>query len=83
MHRLPNLIAALLLLIDLGGAAAAQQIPPSLQPGRERDRFTESPVERFMRAGPIQPPPVVELPPKGGCEPRGPHRSKARARRSC
>jgi hypothetical protein len=83
MYRLPNLIAALLLLADIGGAAAAQQIPPSLQPGRERDRFTESPVERFMQAGPTQPPLVVELWPNGGCEPRRPHRSKARARRSC
>jgi hypothetical protein len=82
MHRLPSLIAALLLLTDLGGAAA-QRIPPSLQPGGERDRFTDSPVERFMRAGPTQPPPVVELRPNGGCEPRNQHRSKGKARKSC
>jgi hypothetical protein len=72
----------LLLLTDLGGAAA-QQIPSRLQPGRERDRFTESPVERFMQAGPTQRPPVVELRPNGGCEPRKPRCPKGHPRKSC
>jgi hypothetical protein len=81
MHRLPTLIAALLLLTDLGGAVA-QQIPSSLLPGRERDRFTESPVERFMQAGPTQPPPVVELRPNG-CEPRKPRHARGHTRKGC
>ena len=83
MHRLRPLFAGLLLLIDLGSTAIAQQIPSSLLPGRERDRFTPSPVERFMQAGPTQPPPVVELRPNGGCEPRKLHRTKGHARKSC
>jgi hypothetical protein len=29
-------------------------------PGRERERFTDSPVERFMRPGPFVAPPVVD-----------------------
>jgi len=82
VHRLPTLIACLLPLTDLGGAAA-QQIPSRLQLGRERDRFTESPVERFMQAGPTQRPPVVEPRPNGGCEPRKPPRSKGHPRKSC
>jgi hypothetical protein len=40
-------------------AAAGPQIPLSDLPGRERDRFTESPVEKFMRPGVPQPPQVL------------------------
>ena len=47
-------------------AAAGPQIPSSNLPGRERDRFTESPVEKFMRPGVPQPPQV--LAPWGGAQ---------------
>jgi hypothetical protein len=41
-------------------AAAQPQIPPSEMPGRERERFTDSPVERFMKPGSYVAPPVVD-----------------------
>jgi hypothetical protein len=63
--RLPSsVIAGLLIAASL--AVAAAQVPSSVMPGRERERFTESPVERFMRPAPIEPPRVVE-PAPGGC----------------
>jgi hypothetical protein len=40
-------------------ATAAPLVPSSELPGRERDRFTESPVERFMRSGPYVSAPVI------------------------
>jgi hypothetical protein len=54
------------LLIAASLAVAAAQVPSSVAPGRERERFTESPVERFMRPGLVEPPRVLELP-AGGC----------------
>ena len=48
-----------LLAAGISVAAAAPPVPSSEMPGRERDRFTESPVERFMRPGPYQAPQVV------------------------
>jgi len=54
------------LLIAASLAVAAAQVPSSVAPGRERERFTESPVERFMRPGPVEPPRVLE-PAAGGC----------------
>jgi hypothetical protein len=65
MRLLSSVIAGLLISATLGLAAAAQ-VPASVMPGRERDRFTESPVERFMRPGPFEPPRVIE-PAAGGC----------------
>lgn len=85
MLRLPHMIASLLLLAaGIGAAAAAGPQPSSSSlPGRERDRFTESPVERFMKPGPYQPPPVVGISPYGGCTPRKPHHGKPRVAKSC
>jgi len=40
-------------------ATAAPLVPSSEMPGRERDRFTTSPVERFMGPGPYVPAPVL------------------------
>ena len=51
-------IAGILLLIGIGVAGAAPNIPPSELPGRERERFLESPVERFMNA-PRQTEPLI------------------------
>jgi hypothetical protein len=76
MHR----TAALLVLL-LGGAAPAfaqATIPANQLPGRERERFIESPLERFMRPGPFAQPPVVDEPKsrrkssKRGKRPRNP-----------
>jgi hypothetical protein len=39
---------------------AASAIPSSEMPGRERERFNELPVERFMRPGPYLAPPAIE-----------------------
>lgn len=64
MRLLSSLVAGLLIAATLGLAAAAQ-VPASVMPGRERDRFTESPVERFMRPGPFETPRVIQ--PAGGC----------------
>lgn len=84
MHHLPAIVG-LLLAVGISVAAAAPLIPPSELPGRERDRFTDSPVERFMRPGPYQSPqaidPTIELP----CDVRKPRHSKSRSarRKSC
>ena len=48
-----------LLAAGISVAAAPPPVPSSEMPGRERDRFTESPVERFMRPGRYQAPQVV------------------------
>jgi hypothetical protein len=81
-HLLP-VIAGLVLAAGISFAAAAPAIPSSELPGRERDRFTDSPVERFMRPGPYQTPQVlVPIPP---CDPHKPTQSKSRSaqRKGC
>ena len=40
-------------------ASAASPVPPDALPGRERGRFTTSPVERFMEPGPYVYGPVL------------------------
>ncbi len=40
-------IAGILLAVGLSPAQAAPNIPPSELPGRERQRFLETPVDRF------------------------------------
>ena len=51
------------LLAGLSLAAAQPKISPSDMAGRERERFIDSPAERFMKPGPYLDPPVVSLPP--------------------
>ena len=80
-HRL-HAIVGLLLAAGVSPAAAAPPIPSSELPGRERDRFTESPVERFMQPGPYQAPPVVVPAAKARCGDHKPHRSQPR-RKGC
>jgi hypothetical protein len=46
--------AALLILAGLGVADAAPNIPSSELPGRERERFQKSPLDRFMQPGTTQ-----------------------------
>jgi hypothetical protein len=78
-------IVALLLAAGISVAAAAPPIPSSELPGRERDRFTDSPVERFMRPGPYQTPLVVEPTTEPQCDVHQPRHSKTRPpkRKSC
>ena len=45
----PGLFAGFLLLAGTVAASAAPNVPPSELPGRDRQRFLESPVERFMQ----------------------------------
>ena len=71
MNLLPYAIAAIA-AAGVSVALAAPPIPSSVMPGQERNRFTDSPVERFMQPGPYQPPPVVTLIPQG-CTPRKQH----------
>jgi hypothetical protein len=69
-------IAAILLLAGLSVAAAAPNVPPSELPGRERERFTPSPLDRFMQ--PIRPTePLV----RRDCHEPGTSRWKQRSRR--
>ena len=44
--------------------AQAQKIPNSELPGRERERFVDSPGDRFMKPGPYVAPSVVDAPAK-------------------
>jgi len=78
-------IIGLLLAAGISVAAAAPLVPSSVLPGRERDRFTDSPVERFMRPGPYQTPPVIGPTAEPQCDVRKPRHSKPRpaSRRSC
>jgi hypothetical protein len=70
-------IAALLLVAGLSAAEAAPNVPPSELPGRERERFTPSPLDRFMQ--PIRPTePLI----RSDCDDRGPSRSQRRSRRN-
>ena len=57
--RLP---LALLLLLAGSTLAAAQPIPNSALPGREREQFGTSPMERYMQPGVPARPPVVTTP---------------------
>jgi hypothetical protein len=69
-------IAAILLVVGLSAAQAAPNVPPGDQPGRERERFTPSPLDRFMQPSP-QPEPLI----RRDCEDRGTARSQRRAKR--
>ena len=75
-------VAAIMLLAGISIAAAAPNIPPSELPGRERDRFKESPLDRFTQ--PNSPAtPLYEVPNAGrDCQSRPVRRSKQRSARS-
>jgi hypothetical protein len=85
MNHLLHAIVGLLLAAGISVAAAAPLIPSSELPGRERDRFTDSPVERFMRPGPYQSPQVIEPTTEPQCDVHKPRHSKPRSarRKSC
>jgi hypothetical protein len=67
-------IAAILVLAGTSAAAAA---PPSDQSGRERYRFTPSPLDRFMEPNPPAKPLL-----RWDCGERQSWRGKARSRRN-
>ena len=62
------------LLAGLSLAAAQPKISPSDMAGRERERFIDSPAERFMKPGPYVAPPVVDVPKSGKRKARRAHR---------
>jgi hypothetical protein len=70
-------IAVILLVAGMSAAAAAQLVPPSDQPGRERYRFTPSPLDRFMQPSPPTKPLL-----RWDCDERGAWRAKPRSRRN-
>ena len=74
-------IVGLLLAAGISVATAAPPVPSSELPGRERDRFTDSPVERFMRPGPYQTPQVIEPTAEPQCDVHKPRHSKPRSAR--
>ena len=75
-------IAAILLLAGMSVAAAAPNIPPSELPGRERERFRESPLDRFTQPSPSAVP-RFEIPRSArDCQSRSSRHSKQRGARS-
>lgn len=56
-------LAAALAFFAVSTAAVAQVIPPSAQPGRERERFTEPPTPRAQPGGPAISLPSTVAPP--------------------
>ena len=82
MNPLLQAMAVLLFSIGASVALAAPPVPSSVMPGHERERFTESPVERFMQPGPYQPPQVIEPAAKPQCKPGHP-KSRTAKRKGC
>src|SRR6266480_475599 len=56
-------IAAALAMVSVSFAAVAQVVPPSDQPGRERERFERPPVPLAQPGGPAISVPGIEAPP--------------------
>jgi hypothetical protein len=69
--------APVLLLASTVTAAAGPLVPPSDQAGRERYRFTPSPLDRFMEPNPSAKPLL-----RWDCGERQSWRGKARSRRN-
>jgi hypothetical protein len=85
MISLLHAVTAVLLVAGIPAAAAAPPVPSSVMPGRERDRFTDSPVERFMQPGPYPAPPVLEPAnePRCGVHKARPGKSRSAKRKNC
>src|SRR3954466_10876044 len=56
-------VAAALAMVSVSFAAIAQVVPPSDQPGRERERFERPPVPLAQPGGPAISVPGIEAPP--------------------
>ena len=63
MIRVLCRIATAVAILGIFGTASAQIIPPSAQPGRERERFTQPPVPRAQPGGPPVSLPSTVAPP--------------------
>jgi hypothetical protein len=85
MKHLLYAIIGLLVAAGISVATAAPPIPSSELPGRERERFTDSPVERFMRPGPFLSPQVIEPAAAAQCDLHKPSHSRPRSakRKNC
>jgi hypothetical protein len=71
-------ISGLLLLAGAYAAVAAPNVPASDAPGRDRQRFLESPVQRYMQ--PNQPTePLIQW----QCDRRQPRDKKAKRGQGC
>jgi hypothetical protein len=70
-------LAVAVLVAAIPAANAAPLVPPGDQPGRERYRFTPSPLERFMQPVPPDRPLL-----RWDCGHRSGSRSQQRARRA-
>jgi hypothetical protein len=68
-------IVAIVLLLAASAALAGPVVPPSDLPGRERYRFTPSPLDRFM-----QPTPQVEPRIRWDCDDRSKRRRAKRGK---
>jgi hypothetical protein len=73
LHRM----ASILLAAGVSSAHAAPNVPPGDMPGRERERFTPSPLDRFMQPGPPAEPLI-----RWDCHDVATSRSKPRSRRN-
>lgn len=62
MRALRTALAAVVLIGGAAVASAQTRIPASEMPGRERERFIESPLDRFFKPGPFEQPRVIEEP---------------------
>ena len=57
------LTAMAVAVLSLTFATAQPNIPPNEMAGRQRERFLDSPVERYMRPGPYVVPRVLDTAP--------------------
>jgi hypothetical protein len=69
--------AVILLIAGIAAAEAAPLVPSGDLPGRERYRFTPSPLDRFMQPTPLAKP-LLRW--KCGERPNSPHRSQRHRR---
>ena len=74
-------VAAMMLLAGISIATAAPSIPPSELPGRERERFRESPLDRFTQPNPPAAPLYEQPNARRDCQSRPARRSKQRVAR--
>ena len=70
-------IAVTVVVAGIPAGNAAPLVPPGDQPGRERYRFTPSPLDRFMEPNPPAKPLL-----RWDCDERQSWRGKARSRRN-
>jgi hypothetical protein len=70
-------VTGIALIAGVAAATAAPLVPSGDLPGRERYRFTPSPLDRFMQPSPPARPLL-----QWDCGPRGGWRGKARSRRT-